>query len=80
MPDTGGLLSSLNANTLWASLLWGSIGSGMAIYGWKQKSMVPLGGGIVMVALSYFVGSAMWMSLASIGTIAAMWWLKKQGY
>lgn len=80
MPDPSGLLSSLNANTLWASLIWGTIGTGLTVYGWKQKSMVPLGGGIVMVALSYVVWSALWMSLGSIGTIAAIWWLKKQGY
>ena len=28
---------SIDSNTLIASLIWGSIGSGFSIYGWKQK-------------------------------------------
>jgi hypothetical protein len=70
----------LNSNMLFASLIWGGIGSGFFAYGWKQKSAIPLGIGVVMVALSYFVGSALYMSLAEVGTLVVMYWLKKQGY
>jgi hypothetical protein len=76
-----GLLDSLNTNALWASLLWGSIGSGFLIYGWKQKAMIPLAVGLALVAVSYvFLNSALYMSLASIAILAVMFWLKKQGY
>jgi len=81
MPDAASsFLSSLNTNTLIASLIWGSIGSGVFIYGWKQKSMIPVWGGLLLVGGSYFISSALLMSLASIFILAGMYWLKKQGY
>jgi hypothetical protein len=67
-----------NSNGLIASFFWGAIGSGFAIYGWRQKSMLPLFGGIALVAASYFcANSALVMSLVSIVIIAAIFWLKK---
>ena len=69
-----------SASSLFASLIWGSVGTGLCIYGKKQKEFIPLGFGLAMIALSYFVSSAWWMSLASLGLIGAMYWLKKQGY
>jgi hypothetical protein len=60
-----------------ASVIWGAIGSGFFIYGWKQKSMVPLFGGIALVAGSYFfANSALIMSLFSIAVIAAIYWFR----
>jgi hypothetical protein len=64
-------------NGLIASCIWGAVGSGFAIYGWKQKSTVPLFGGIALVAGSYFfANSAVGMSVFSIATIAAIYWLR----
>jgi hypothetical protein len=66
-----------NSNAMVASVIWGAIGSGFAIYGWRQKSMVPLFGGIAIVAGSYFFSnSALIMSLFSIAAIAAIIWLR----
>jgi len=65
--------------SLAASVIWGAIGSGFAIYGWKQKAMIPLFGGIAIVAGSYFFAdSALIMSLFSIASIAAIIWLKRR--
>ena len=69
-----------SASSLFASLIWGGIGSGLVVYGKKQKSEIPLGCGLAMVAISYFVDSAWGMSLASVGILGIMYWLKKQGY
>jgi hypothetical protein len=69
-----------NSNTLFASLIWGGIGSGFFAYGWKQKAAIPLGTGVAMIGLSYFIGSALYMSLAEAATLVVMYWLKKQGY
>lgn len=67
-----------DTNSIIASIIWGAVGTGFAIYGWKQKEMIPLFGGIALVAGSYFLAtSALWMSLFSIATIAAIFWLKK---
>jgi hypothetical protein len=69
-----------NANFLFASLIWGSVGVGYFIYGKKQRSSVPMIGGIVMIAVSYLIGSALLMSLISIGIILGIYVLWKRGY
>ena len=42
--------------------------------------MLALGCGLAMVAISYFVSSAVLMSLACVGIIVAMYLLKRQGW
>ena len=69
---------NLDAHSLFASLLWGSIGSGFAIFGKKQSEPVTLFGGIALVAVSYFIESALIMSLVSAGLIAAIFWLRRR--
>jgi hypothetical protein len=69
-----------DSNTLFASLLWGGVGTFFFIYGWKQKSMIPLGGGVVITGMCYFVASALYMSLANSLVLVLMYWLKRQGY
>jgi len=68
-----------DTNSMIASVIWGAIGSGFAIYGWKQKEMITLFGGIAIVAGSYFFANSAWlMSLFSIAAIAAIFWLKRR--
>jgi hypothetical protein len=69
-----------SASFLLASLLWGSIGFGYFIYGKKQGLWVPMVGGIIMIAVSYLGGTALIMSLISIGVMAGVYILLKQGY
>ncbi len=74
-------MSSLfNTNFLFASLVWGSIGLGYFIYGKKQRSWVPMSVGALMMAASYFAGSALKMSLICIGLMAAAFFMYKLGY
>jgi hypothetical protein len=69
-----------NANFLFASLIWGSVGMGYFVYGKKQASWMAMIGGVLMMAASYLVGSALLMSLLCLGIIAAVYFLSKQGY
>lgn len=69
-----------NTSFLLASLLWGSVGVGYFIYGKKQGAMMPMIGGILMIAVSYLVSSWLLMSLFSIALMVAIYWLVKQGY
>lgn len=69
-----------SANYLFVSLFWGSIGFGYLIYGKKQSSWVPMIGGILMMAASYFAASAFWMSLICAALILAVYLLLKRGY
>lgn len=69
-----------NTSFLLASLLWGSVGAGYFIYGKKQGAMIPMIGGILMIAVSYLVSSWLLMSLLSIVLMVVIYWLMKQGY
>jgi hypothetical protein len=69
-----------DANFLFASLIWGSVGMGYFIFGKKQASWVAMIGGVLMMAASYFVGSALLMSLVCLGLMAGVYFLLKQGY
>ncbi|HEY5910130.1 MAG TPA: hypothetical protein VJA21_05950 [Verrucomicrobiae bacterium] len=70
----------LNTNSLFAALVWGSVGLGYFIYGKKQQSVSAMGGGILMIVVSYFTGSALLMSLACLGIAVAVYFLIKRGY
>jgi hypothetical protein len=69
----------LNENFIWASMFWGAVGGGYLLYGWRQHAPIPFAGGAAMTAASFFL-PALWMSLASVAIMYAVWWLCKQGY
>jgi len=60
-------------------MFWGAVGSGYVIYGWRQRAAIPFAGGAALTAASFFL-PALWMSLASLAIMFAVWWLCKQGY
>ncbi|HKS37420.1 MAG TPA: hypothetical protein VJW76_09540 [Verrucomicrobiae bacterium] len=68
-----------NAHSLVASLIWGAIGLGLFVYGKRQQAMTPLFGGLLLIGISYFVGSALYMSLAGIALLAVIYWRHKEG-
>ena len=69
-----------NANSLLASLFWGSVGIGFTVYGKRQAAPAALVGGVVMVACSYFINSPLILSLVSASLAAGVIWLTKRGY
>ena len=69
-----------SANFLFASLVWGSVGVGYFIYGKRQGAWVPMVAGVLMVAISYFVGSALLMSLLCIALVTGVYVLLRQGF
>jgi hypothetical protein len=83
MPDqaiTGGMFDNMSAGALFASILWGGIGGGFLIYGWRQKTLMPFLVGLALSVVScFFLNSALWMSVISIAIIAGFIWYKKQG-
>ena len=68
----------LNTNFLFASLIWGSVGAAYFIYGKKQTEPVPLVGGLLMIGVSCFVGSALLMSLIGIALIVGVYLLMRR--
>ena len=74
-----GLAGAFSAGTLFASLIWGSIGVGFCIYGKKQGSAPALVGGVALVAISYLIWSALWMSVTACAILAGIWfWSRHQ--
>ena len=69
----------LNTSFLFASLFWGSVGVGYFIYGKKQQAFSAMAGGIAMIGVSYFIGSALLMSLLCSGIVAGVYFLSKRG-
>ena len=78
MPDFGAF--NISASSLFASVFWGAIGGGMALFGKKQRSWIPMGCGLAITAVSYFVNSAVLMSLTCLAILGAMYWMKKQDW
>lgn len=71
--------STWTQSFLWASVIWGAIGSGYVMYGWKQKSMIPFGAGLIMSVAACFV-PALPMTLICLVAIYGAWWMLRQGY
>jgi hypothetical protein len=69
----------ISSATLIASLIWGSVGLGFSIYGKKQRSAPPWFGGLALIGISYFIGSALWMSVTAVGIIAGIWLWSRYG-
>jgi hypothetical protein len=70
----------LNANFLFASLIWSAVGVAFLVYGKKQSSWVPLAGGLLMIVVSYCIGSALVMSVICLGITAVVYMLLKNGW
>ena len=67
-----------NSSTLVASLIWGSIGMGFAIYGRRQRATAPLLGGVLLMGISYLISSALVMSLVGVALVAGIVWYQRQ--
>lgn len=53
---------------------------GYFIYGKRQGSWAPMAAGVLMVVVSFFVGSAVLMSLICVALAAGVYLLLKQGF
>ena len=73
-------MNLLDAHFLFASLIWGSVGLAYCVYGKRQQSWVPFAGGVLMMIASYFVGSALVMSLICAALVALVHLLLRRGY
>lgn len=71
---------NFDSSFLFASLLWGSVGVGYWIYGKKQREMMPMIGGVAMIAVSYIVSSWLLMTLLAIALMVAVRQMMKRGH
>ncbi len=61
-----------------ASLICGSIGLGVFIYGCRQRAPAPLLGGALILASGYFLETALAVYLVTALLLAGTWWLARR--
>jgi len=64
-------VAEITASSLFLGLLFGSIGLGLCMYGRKQRAVVPLFCGLVLLVLPYVISSA-WLLLVVGGAVVAV--------
>ena len=64
-------MAEITASSLFLGLLFGSIGLGLFMYGRKQRAVVPLLCGLVLLVVPYLISSA-WLLLVIGGAVVAI--------
>jgi hypothetical protein len=70
----------LSVGSLMLSLLIGSVGAGLFLYGKKQTRMPHLAAGLVLVIYPYFVSNLWLMAGIAVALLAALWLVVKAGH
>jgi hypothetical protein len=60
----------MNTANILAWVIFGSIGTAAFIYGWKQRSLKPLGIGVLLSVYPYFVQNP--IALYAIGVVLTL--------
>lgn len=69
-----------SAGSLFASLVVGSIGMVLFLYGKRQARLPQLASGLAMMIYPYFVPAAGWMLAIAGGMLAGLWLAVRAGY
>ena len=77
---TSGTLGSMEAGPLVLSLLIGSVGTGLFIYGKRQTRVPQLVVGLALMIYPYFVPNLWAMGGVAVGLGAALWGALRMGY
>jgi hypothetical protein len=68
----------LDTSYLFVSMFWSAVGAGFWIYGKKQRSGPPLFGGVGLIAITFLIQSAFWMSVAAVGIMAGVYYWSRR--
>lgn len=60
-----------------ASLICGSIGAGLAVYGKRQRSTPQMVGGAIIFVSGFFLETALSLYLVTAASVAVTWWLAR---
>ena len=66
----------MDSTLLLLSLLFGSIGMGMCMYGKSAGRMVPLGAGAALMVIPYFIPNAIALLVVCCLVTIAPWFLR----
>lgn len=67
----------MDSNLLMASLLFGAIGTGMFMYGKKAGRMVPLGAGVGLMVVPYFISSLLLLVIVCCAMMGLPWVIRE---
>lgn len=63
----------MDFNSLMASFAFGMVGMGMFMYGKKSGRLVPLGAGIALMVVPYFIPNLIALVAVCVALMAAPW-------
>jgi hypothetical protein len=66
----------MTGSSLFLGLLFGSIGTGFSIYGWRQRAVVPLLCGVALMIVPYFISSTLLLFLVGAVLIAIPYFVR----
>ena len=69
-----------STGSLFLSLLIGAVGTGLFIYGKKQRRWPQMAGGVLLSLYPYFVGNLWIMGGIGVAIILGVWIAVRQGY
>jgi hypothetical protein len=62
--------------SLFAGILFGSIGAGAFLYGKRQAEFRVMLTGIALIALPYLIANTLWLYAAGAALCASLYWLR----
>ncbi|HTQ41894.1 MAG TPA: hypothetical protein VMI75_03985 [Polyangiaceae bacterium] len=74
------LCVDLDANALLASIMIGTVGLGVFIYGKRQSRLPQMIAGIALMAYPYFVSNVLLMAGIAMALLAALWLVTRLGW
>lgn len=70
------MMRLMDINLIMVSLLFGSVGMAMCMYGKKSGRMVPLGIGAALMIVPYFISNLIVLLLVCCGLTAVPWFTR----
>lgn len=70
----------LDANAILASIMIGTVGLGVFIYGKRQSRLPQMIAGVVLMAYPYFVSNVLLMAGIAMGLLVALWLVVRLGW
>jgi hypothetical protein len=70
------MMSVMDMNLIMISLLFGSIGMGMCMYGKKAGRMVPMGVGAALMVVPYFITNLILLLIVCCGLTVVPWFTR----
>ncbi len=69
---------NFDTNSLLVAVIFGSIGTGMFLYGKKQGRLVPLLVGVALIVVPFFIPGALWQTVICLALLGASYAVRER--